>query len=58
MSNATMTDRILVQREDFSLADEYARLANRQDTGAVVSFVGKVRDFTQGEKVKGLDLEH
>jgi hypothetical protein len=27
MSEATMTDRILVQRDDFSLADEYARLA-------------------------------
>lgn len=58
MSNATMMDRILVQREDFSLADEYARFANRQDTGAVVSFVGKVRDFNQGENVKGLALEH
>ncbi len=58
MSEATMTDRILVQRDDFSLADEYARLAARQDTGAVVSFVGKVRDFNQGEQVKGLALEH
>ena len=29
MSEATMTDRILVQRDDFSLADEYARLAAR-----------------------------
>ncbi len=58
MSEATMIDRILVQREDFSLADEYARLAARQDTGAVVSFVGKVRDFNQGEHVKGLALEH
>jgi len=44
--------------DDFSLADEYARLAARQDTGAVVSFVGKVRDFNQGEQVKGLALEH
>ncbi len=33
-----------------SLADEYARLAARQDTGAVVSFVGKVRDFNQGSR--------
>ncbi|MBP8268190.1 MAG: molybdopterin synthase catalytic subunit MoaE, partial [Aeromonas sp.] len=30
----------------------------RQDTGAIVSFVGKVRDFNQGEHVKGLALEH
>ncbi len=48
MSEATMTDRIMVQREDFSLADEYARLAARSDSGAIVTFVGKVRDFNQG----------
>ena len=58
MSDVAITDRILVQRADFSLADEYARLAARQDTGAIVSFVGKVRDFNQGEHVKGLALEH
>ncbi|MCP1600001.1 molybdopterin synthase catalytic subunit [Aeromonas caviae] len=58
MSDVAITDRILVQRDDFSLADEYARLAARQDTGAIVSFVGKVRDFNQGEHVKGLALEH
>jgi len=58
MSEATMTDRIVVQREDFSLADEYARLATRADSGAIVTFVGKVRDFNQGEEVKGLALEH
>ena len=58
MSDVAITDRILVQRADFSLADEHARLAARQDTGAIVSFVGKVRDFNQGEQVKGLALEH
>ncbi|ELI6431040.1 molybdopterin synthase catalytic subunit MoaE [Aeromonas salmonicida] len=60
MSQATTTpiDRILVQREDFSLADEYASLATRADSGAIVTFVGKVRDFNQGEEVKGLALEH
>jgi len=58
MSDATITDRILVQREDFSLADEYTRLATRADSGAIVTFVGKVRDFNQGEEVKGLALEH
>ena len=52
------TDRILVQRADFSLGDEYQRLAARHDTGAIVTFVGKVRDFNQGEQVKGLALEH
>lgn len=51
-------NRILIQREDFCLADEYARLATRPDSGAIVTFVGKVRDFNQGEEVKGLALEH
>ncbi|MFM4939540.1 molybdopterin synthase catalytic subunit MoaE [Aeromonas enteropelogenes] len=58
MSQTSTTDRILVQQADFSLADEYARLATRADTGAIVTFVGKVRDFNQGEEVKGLALEH
>lgn len=58
MSETTMTDRILVQRADFSLAEEYGRLATRPDSGAIVTFVGKVRDFNQGEHVKGLALEH
>ncbi|MDX7898968.1 molybdopterin synthase catalytic subunit MoaE [Aeromonas media] len=58
MSEATMTDRILVQRADFSLGEEYERLAARHDSGAIVTFVGKVRDFNQGDAVKGLSLEH
>lgn len=51
-------DRILVQRDDFDLADEYARLADDPTAGALVSFVGKVRDFNQGCGVVGLSLEH
>ncbi len=58
MSEATMTDRIVVQRADFSLGEEYERLATRHDSGAIVTFVGKVRDFNQGDAVKGLSLEH
>ena len=58
MSEATTVDRILVQRADFSLGEEYERLATRHDTGAIVTFVGKVRDFNQGEQVLGLALEH
>ena len=58
MSDVTITDRILVQRADFSLGEEYERLATRHDSGAIVTFVGKVRDFNQGEEVKGLSLEH
>ncbi|MFM5817687.1 molybdopterin synthase catalytic subunit MoaE [Aeromonas sanarellii] len=58
MSKTMTVDRILVQRADFSLAEEYGRLATRPDSGAIVTFVGKVRDFNQGEHVKGLALEH
>ncbi|QSE73163.1 molybdopterin synthase catalytic subunit MoaE [Aeromonas media] len=60
MSQATTTpiDRILVQRADFSLGEEYERLAARHDSGAIVTFVGKVRDFNQGDAVRGLSLEH
>lgn len=50
-----MTPRILVQQEDFSLADEYARLASRPETGAIVAFVGQVRDLSGAD---ALELEH
>ncbi|KLV04716.1 molybdopterin synthase catalytic subunit [Photobacterium aquae] len=49
---------ISVQFDDFSVADEYARLAEGADAGAVVTFIGKVRDFNQGDSVTGLSLEH
>ena len=49
---------IRVQTEDFSIAEEYARLAEGHDAGAVVTFIGKVRDFNQGDRVNGLSLEH
>ncbi|WP_297482373.1 molybdopterin synthase catalytic subunit MoaE [uncultured Photobacterium sp.] len=49
---------ILVQHEDFSVADEYAKLADGNEAGAVVTFIGKVRDFNQGDVVTGLSLEH
>lgn len=49
---------ISVQFEDFSVADEYASLAEGTDAGAVVTFIGKVRDFNQGDEVTGLSLEH
>ncbi|MDV5170477.1 molybdopterin synthase catalytic subunit MoaE [Photobacterium rosenbergii] len=49
---------ISVQFEDFSVAEEYAQLSQGADAGAVVTFVGKVRDFNQGDAVTGLSLEH
>ena len=56
MSEATITDRILVQRADSRWRTNMpASLPGR--TGAIVSFVGKVRDFNQG-RGEGLALEH
>lgn len=49
---------ISVQFDDFSVADEYAALAEGTQAGAVVTFIGKVRDFNQGDSVTGLSLEH
>ncbi len=52
------SDRILVQTADFSVPDEYARIATDNSDGAVVTFVGKVRDFNDGSVVTDLTLEH
>lgn len=52
-------DRIQVQTADFSVDEEYQRLcqSNAAD-GAVVFFVGRVRDRNQGDQVSLLELEH
>lgn len=49
---------INVQQDDFIVADEYQKLADNNQDGAVVTFVGKVRDFNEGLGVQGLSLEH
>lgn len=49
---------IKVQRSDFNVAEVYQELANDNQDGAVVTFVGKVRDFNEGLNVQGLSLEH
>lgn len=49
---------ISVQFDDFSVADEYEKLAEGTEAGAVVTFIGKVRDFNQGDAVTGLSLEY
>ncbi|CAM4048385.1 molybdopterin synthase catalytic subunit MoaE [Shewanella aquimarina] len=51
-------DRVLVQTQDFSVPEEYARIASDDSDGAVVTFVGKVRDFNDGSAVTDLTLEH
>ena len=50
---------ISVQTQDFDMAVEYKSLIDNNSTdGAVVTFVGLVRDFNQGNNVTGLTLEH
>jgi molybdopterin synthase catalytic subunit len=48
---------VRVQREDFEPGAEIARL-QREDAGAIVSFVGVVRGESQGEKLVSMTLEH
>jgi molybdopterin synthase catalytic subunit len=50
---------IRIQENDFDLSAEIAAL--RKDdprVGAVVSFLGTVRDINDGSQVKGMTLEH
>ncbi|HEY0268445.1 MAG TPA: molybdopterin synthase catalytic subunit MoaE [Methyloradius sp.] len=50
---------VRIQIEDFDVGKEINRLRlSRPDTGAVVSFVGQVRDLNEGEHVNTLTLEH
>ncbi len=52
-------DAVLIQNADFDFAYEYQSLLdNNNKDGAVVCFVGLVRDYNQGHKVSGLTLEH
>jgi molybdopterin synthase catalytic subunit len=50
---------VRVQTEDFDLSAEVRALrAGRPDVGAVVTFVGTVRDMNEGASVAELELEH
>ncbi|ALK97980.1 molybdenum cofactor biosynthesis protein MoaE [Massilia sp. WF1] len=50
---------VRVQKEDFDLGAEIARLrAGDPRIGAVVSFIGTVRDMNEGASVAELELEH
>ncbi len=53
-----MDPRVSVQVEDFSVDHEYQRLSEGTAAGAVVTFIGKVRDMNLGDNVVGLHLEH
>ncbi|MDY7578386.1 molybdenum cofactor biosynthesis protein MoaE [Herbaspirillum sp. RTI4] len=50
---------VRIQHADFDLSTEVAQLrAADAGVGAIVSFVGTVRDFSDGSTVAGMELEH
>ena len=51
---------VRVQNEDFDVAAELTsmRLAGRGNIGAIVNFVGLVRDMNDGDAIQTLTLEH
>ena len=50
---------IEVQKKDFDVGYEYQQLVkDNSSDGAVVFFVGRMREFNQGQKVSALTLEH
>lgn len=50
---------VRVQTDDFDVGLEISQLRQaRPDTGAVVSFIGQVRDINDGDAVSQLTLEH
>ncbi|MBS1186511.1 MAG: moaE [Burkholderiaceae bacterium] len=50
---------VRIQTEDFDLSTEVARLrASNPKIGAVVAFVGTVRDLNDGASVAAMELEH
>lgn len=50
---------VRVQNADFDLSEEVRLLrAGRPEVGAVVTFVGTVRDMNEGASVAELELEH
>jgi molybdopterin synthase catalytic subunit len=52
-------DFIRIQEQDFDLSTEVKRLReNDARVGAIVTFVGAVRDMNDGSEVKGMTLEH
>jgi molybdopterin synthase catalytic subunit len=48
--------KVSIQKEDFCIDDLLEKLSKR-NSGAVVSFLGIVREFSGGEKVEKLEFE-
>lgn len=54
-----MPARVSIREGDFDLSAEVAALrAGDRGVGAIVSFVGTVREFSDGQGVLGMELEH
>ena len=54
-----LMDQIQIIDEPFSPADEISRLSKaNQSMGAVVSFIGTMRDINEGDQVTAMTLEH
>lgn len=50
---------VTVQNEDFDVAHEYAALcAKAPNSGAIVTFVGRVRDYGDNKDVETITLEY
>ena len=54
-----MSISINVQTHDFSVGEQHNALcSNNKSDGAVVTFTGLVREFSSGDNVIALELEH
>ena len=54
-----MSSTIRIQEKDFDISAEIAALRKGDPrVGAIVSFLGAVRDMNDGSQVKGMTLEH
>jgi molybdopterin synthase catalytic subunit len=54
-----MSSSIRIQEKDFDISAEIATLRKGDPrVGAVVTFLGAVRDMNDGSQVKGMTLEH
>lgn len=50
--------KIVVGSQSFSVGEEYSWLAERDEDGAVVIFIGKVRNYNLGDSVNVLIFEY
>ena len=53
-----MHSRVIVQTDDFDVAEECRALANSGRCGAVTQFVGVMRDRNEGDDIAVMELEH